>query len=165
MTTTTHPERATAKESIKVLRETLRTMFPATTFRVRMDRGTAYGFVSVSWTDGPTAARVQCITEAFAGEGFDGMTDSTFSTGSLLPDGRRSGLRMVNTHRHLSDAFVAKCITRVGTYFAVPCERWPTADQYRCGGISMEALTINGGYRDDWYTHITRAAGDASLYA
>lgn len=98
-------------ESIKLLKKTLRKEFPGVKFSVRGDRGTAYGWANIKWTDGPTEAMVKSIASPFATQGFDGMTDSTYSTGNTLyaqvdKDGGleevASGISQFSLHRDYS---------------------------------------------------------------
>ncbi len=72
--------RATVKETAAALRKALREAFPGVKFSVRMATGTAYGWLSLSWTDGPTSAQVRKIAANFESERFSGMDDSYHST-------------------------------------------------------------------------------------
>jgi len=62
-----------AKEIVKILRKA----FPGVKFSRRMSRGTGYGTLNLSWTDGPTATEVEDLVGSWQGKSFDGMTDST----------------------------------------------------------------------------------------
>lgn len=66
----------TVKETAAEMRKALRAAFPATKFSVRMARGSAHGWMDVSWVDGPTEAQVRPVVEGFQDERFNGMTDS-----------------------------------------------------------------------------------------
>jgi hypothetical protein len=72
---------ATVKETAAALRSALREAFPGVKFSVRMATGTAYGWISLSWTDGPTSAQVRKIAANFESERFSGLDDSYHSTG------------------------------------------------------------------------------------
>ena len=52
---------ATVRETAAALRKALREAFPGARFSVRMASGTAYGWLSVSWTDGPTVEQVDAV--------------------------------------------------------------------------------------------------------
>jgi hypothetical protein len=65
-------------ETLRRMKADLRREFPRVKFSVRRSRGTGYGFVYVGWTDGPRAADVRDVVAQYEGEGFDGMTDSSF---------------------------------------------------------------------------------------
>lgn len=110
---------ASAVESSKIMKQMLRKAFPATEFSIRMSRGTAYGSVTVSWTDGPTTKRVEEITNRFVGKTFDGMTDSTGYTRNTLPDGRTTGCGYVHTSRDISPSFARRLSAQVAHYFGV----------------------------------------------
>lgn len=65
----------TTKETAQEMRKALRAAFPGVRFSVTMARGTAYGWLSVSYTDGPVEGDVRSVCSAFESERFDGMTD------------------------------------------------------------------------------------------
>lgn len=110
-------EYASAVESASALRAALKTAFPATKFSVRLDRGTAYGCADVRWTDGPTVKRVKAVIDRFEGEGFDGSTDSSIHYRVKLPDGRQSGLRIVNESRTISPELARRCIRQIAEFW------------------------------------------------
>lgn len=75
-TETTWPRIAhSVKETAAALRKELRATFPGVRFSVRMDRGTAYGWLSVSWEDGPTDEQVREITRGYQSESWSGMDE------------------------------------------------------------------------------------------
>src|SRR5690348_4677246 len=106
-------EYASAPESAKLLKQALRRAFPAVKFSVTLDRGTAYGCANVGWTDGPTTRLVDAVVAPFSGEGFDGMTDSSYHIRATLSDGRQSGLRLISTSRRVSPALARKAAAQV----------------------------------------------------
>ena len=71
MTSTTYSTRETAA----ALRRTLAGEFPGVKFSVRMARGTAHGWLDVTWTDGPTYDDVRRIASRFESSRFDGQDD------------------------------------------------------------------------------------------
>ena len=166
---------ASAVESAAALRQALKAAFPATKFSVRLDRGTAYGCASVSWTDGPTVKRVQEIVDRFEGEGFDGMTDSSIHYRVKLPDGRESGLRMVNTSRAISQALARLCAAQVAAFWG-GVDRVPEIVEGYGDGFAMAPgfdgwalvradLGGNGNaLRDSWFSSIRRCAEDRTEY-
>lgn len=100
-----------AKDSIAAMRSALRAVFPGIKFSVTMSRGTAYGNASVAWTDGPTTAEVEVVTDRFETVGFDGMTDSTtYSPKVIEYRGQEwdSGVRMVLENRRISPERMAE---------------------------------------------------------
>lgn len=56
------------KQAGKDLRANLRTAFPSTKFSVTMDRGTAWGWYNVTYTDGPASRKVQQLVYSMAGQ-------------------------------------------------------------------------------------------------
>jgi hypothetical protein len=73
---------ADTKQTASALRSALRKTFPGVPFSVRMARGTAYGWIDVSWTDGPTDEMVGQVTDRFESSRFSGMDDSYHATGN-----------------------------------------------------------------------------------
>lgn len=71
----------TVKETAAAMRRELREVFPGVRFSVRMTRGTGYGWLAVTWEDGPTRSEVEAVTRAFQSLAFDGMDDAYHSTG------------------------------------------------------------------------------------
>lgn len=78
MTNSNAKTRLPAADSNRLMKKALKVAFPGTKFSCRMSRGTGYGNVHVDWTDGPTVEQVQEVTRRFEGQGFDGMTDSSY---------------------------------------------------------------------------------------
>lgn len=110
------PDRLDAVASIAAMRRALKAAFPGLKISVRMSRGTAYGNASVSWTDGPSVAEVEAVTEPFRGRGFDGMTDSTTYTDHTIEHQGatyRSGVGLVLTSRGSSPAEVARVVAEL----------------------------------------------------
>ncbi|MEZ0092537.1 LPD29 domain-containing protein [Streptacidiphilus sp. EB129] len=64
-----------SREVAKVLRQHLKARFPGARISVRCGTGTAYSWLSVSWTDGPSEAEVGAVCEPWHGSRFNGMTD------------------------------------------------------------------------------------------
>lgn len=65
----------TTKETAVEVRRALKAEFPGVKFSVVMDRGTAHGWFSVSWTDGPMTEAVDRVCDGFLSERFNSMTD------------------------------------------------------------------------------------------
>lgn len=66
----------TVKETAAQIRRAVRAAFPGVRFSVRMATGSAYGWVRVSWTDGPRHAQVREVVAPFESSRFDGMDDA-----------------------------------------------------------------------------------------
>lgn len=71
MTTTAGPRHLTITETAAALRSRLRLFWPTIKFSVRRDRGTAAGWLTVQWIDGPTRTQVEAVAEGFCGSWFD----------------------------------------------------------------------------------------------
>ena len=110
-------QRSTVAESSALLKATLRKAFLATKFSVRLSRGTGYGNCYVSWSDGPTARRVDAILADFEGKGFDGSTDSSYYKHAIMPNGERSALGLILRERTISAPFARKLAQAVSAYW------------------------------------------------
>jgi len=96
-------------DSIKNLRQALKYSFPKTKFSVTRGTGTAYGYVSINWTDGPTQTQVDEVADVWEGEGFDGMQDMMYNKGPRTAVNEKgeleeftSNIRLINTSRNYS---------------------------------------------------------------
>lgn len=88
------------KTTANNLRTLLKVKFPATKFSVKKHHYDSY---TVSWEDGPTEQQVSEITHLFKDEGWDGMSDSSYSIDT--PFNRRyGGIGYISTDRKISDA-------------------------------------------------------------
>lgn len=74
----------TVKETAAALRARLKTEFPRAKFSVVMSRGSGYGWLSVSWVDGPTTETVDAIVGQYESERFSGMDDGYHPTGATV---------------------------------------------------------------------------------
>lgn len=98
----------------KVIKQALVDAFPGVAFSVTGSTGTARGWFSVKWTDGPSVAAVDAIVGQFESSRFNGMVDG-YDRCHVFPVlvrgrwviGTSCG---INTERTLSDAFVAALI-------------------------------------------------------
>ena len=64
-----------SREVAKVLRSHLKAAFPGAWISVRCGTGTAYLWLRVAWTDGPTERAVKEVCDPWHGSRFNGMTD------------------------------------------------------------------------------------------
>ena len=69
----------TVKETAAQIRRAVRAAFPGVAFSVRMATGSAYGWVHVSWADGPRHLQVREVVAPFESSRFDGMDDTYHS--------------------------------------------------------------------------------------
>lgn len=106
------------KDTAKMIREALKVTFPGTKFSVKMNRGTGASWLSVSWTDGPTADMVDAVTINYQGSyytGDDSVYESlptkliSFNDGEM-PVEVQFGCVGVNTHRDMGDEGKAAAI-------------------------------------------------------
>jgi hypothetical protein len=102
-------------ETAKLVRQALKAAFPGVKFSVRSHTYSMGANISVNWTDGPTEAAVNAITDGYRSVDFDGMTDSTThrpTTLIALPDGSvedvHFGAHYIHGTRDLSPAYVAQ---------------------------------------------------------
>lgn len=101
------------------LRKVLKTMFPQTKFSVTNDCSNSYG---IRWIDGPPANQVDEIAKLFKGEGFDGMTDSSYKIRSPFMN-RYGALGYVSTSRKISEPHRIEALDAInkemGTSYAI----------------------------------------------
>jgi hypothetical protein len=71
-----NPPRLSVKDTAAAVRRALRTAWPKVKFSVTMSRGTGYGYLDATWTDGPTTADFYALVDGFRDMTFDGMDDS-----------------------------------------------------------------------------------------
>ena len=109
----------TLDDTIKLMKDELKRTFPGVKFGLRRSRGTGAGTVHVTWTDGPKYAAVTSIADHYAGAGFDGMTDSSYSIETVdvradgTPEAIRYGTRYVLCQRTQSDAYRAPFLRKL----------------------------------------------------
>lgn len=138
----------TVAESAKALKKELAKAFPGTTFSVRCARGTGYGWVSVRWTDGPSSEAVEAITGRWETQGFDGMTDSTYSVRSEVEG---SGIGQINHHRDFSDAAIAVGLAQLAA------DGW-TGDEWAMKGAARAVCCGCSTHMAASYHHLRVAA-------
>jgi hypothetical protein len=80
------------KDVARMVRDAVKAAFPGVKFSVRTDACTLH----VSWTDGPLCDAVDLVVKPYAGQTFDGMTDSRSSVGDVLVIGRGGTRTPVN---------------------------------------------------------------------
>ncbi len=103
----------TTKETAQFIREALKKNFPGTKFSVTTSYASMTSSTNVTWTDGPTDAEVEAITNRFTSRGFDGMTDSTTYHNQKNEAGfvvSYSG--WIHTTRNLSAALLERALGR-----------------------------------------------------
>lgn len=154
----------TTKETAALIRADLKAAFPNTRISLRIARGTGYGYMTASWTDGPYAPAVDAICNGYRSEGFDGMTDSSYVIDPTMyanPDGtyteHRYSCRGVNTHREISDEAMQWALT-VATHGT---EWWPIRAEWEeyiidpehraihAANVLLAGIDLSDGFPDD----------------
>jgi hypothetical protein len=161
------------KETATAIRKILKAQFPATKFSVKTERGSMVSSVRISWTDGPTAKRVESVVGCFEAGKFDGMTDSYDYDHDhvLMIDGQQytPGCRYVFTQREVSADLANRCIARLVEYWG-GIDNPPKAVPATWGGFEVsdqrgrEPMRSDMDHMHDWYTMIHQAAQDASRF-
>lgn len=62
-------------DTAKLVRKSLKAVFPDVVFSVRSKTYSGGASIDVSWTDGPRTRKVEAIAKRFEGASFDGMID------------------------------------------------------------------------------------------
>lgn len=94
------PTQLDVKQTAAAMRKALAVAFPGVKFSVRMSRGTGYGWLDVSWQDGPTVRLVEAVVRRFESERWSGMDDSYRQVSQTGPV--RYSCCGVATHRRMS---------------------------------------------------------------
>ncbi len=100
------------KETAQLIREALKAAFPGVTFSIRTSYASMTSSTNVRWTDGPTQAEVEYITDGFTSRGFDGMTDSNTYHEQTFRGERVQFQGWVHVRRDLSVALLTKALAR-----------------------------------------------------
>lgn len=130
-------------ETLKQMRAELKREFPTTKFSVRRARGTAYGYVDVSYTNGPDSRSVEGVCKAYEGQGFDGMTDSTYTITHTSADAAgnpiivRHCTRGILVHRTITQDIRAGVIRIIVRRFA-------EYDELRAGLLALSDSELVG---------------------
>lgn len=158
MNTTFERIEYTTKETADALRKALREAFPGVRFSVRMARGTAYGWLSVSYVDGPTWEAVRAITHGFQSSHFDGMDDSYHQIEPTLysrPDGSLYEIRWgscgVNVTRDYSpeaSAWAEGVAVRGSRWWPLGVDAWRD-DAYLSQRELLAGLDLTEGTPED----------------
>ena len=140
-------------ETGKEIRRALRAAFPGVKFSLRGSRGTGYGWLSLSWTDGPTTRQVDAITNGFRDSYFDGMTDSTHQIPATMYAGddgvireHRYSCNGVNTSRDYSEAAAAWARSYVNAHGGpdVFCPEYPDHELHTSIHRVLSGIDLTG---------------------
>ena len=100
-------------ETLKQLRAELKREFPGTKFRVHRYRGSASGYVAVTWSDGPPQREVEAICAGYAGTRYSSADDIELPVQHLAADAQgepvlvRYRTRSIRCSRELSSGWRA----------------------------------------------------------
>jgi hypothetical protein len=161
------PRKLTNAEAARLLKKELRARFPGVAFSVRSDRGSAWGWFSVSWTDGPRWRDVERVTSPCHYASFNGMTDGYdhHKRGAVLLAGEwiEPFSRGINCHRRISEDYARQLV-------AAYCARYtgsiPPTGEFKNGDWFAQAPNPSdaGTYRWNWQDITHRlASGDLTL--
>jgi hypothetical protein len=118
------PLKLRGAELSRHLKKQLRASFPGVAFKVHGSRGTAWGWFSVDWTDGPRYDEVKAVTNSYCYARFDGMTDGYESTGNgAWFDGEswiEPGARGINCQRTISEALAQATVAKLAAKWGHP---------------------------------------------
>lgn len=112
-------------DTMTLLKAELKREFPGVKFSTRRSRGTGYGYVTISWTDGPTSREVSAITSGYEGSSFDGMTDMESPVEHIAANGKGEpvrisyGTRGISTSRTISPALARECSAKVASFYGI----------------------------------------------
>jgi len=143
------------KETAAAIRKALRARWPGVKFSLTMSRGTGYGWMSLSWTDGPLTAEVNALTNGFRSSYFDGMDDSTHQIPATLcaaPDGslieHKWSCHGVNASRHYSpetEAWAETVAVRGSYWWPNGCEPYLDNPYYATRGL-LAGIDLTNGF-------------------
>ncbi len=151
MTTTNTTRYLSPTESARLLKKDLRAAFPGIKFSCRGSRGTGYGNLSVSWTDGPTSDEVDAVVSRYEGKGFDGMDDSTYyMKKTLVVEGEKvlSGLGIIGTSRDISAGAMVRARAELLDAGFVIYHEWDMESAARSlasGSLDAQSLVCRNG--------------------
>lgn len=140
------------KETAAEMRKALRAAFPGVKFSVTMARGSAYGWIDVSWTDGPTSEMVEPHLARFESSRFNGMTDGYDRVddsliafeGEDMPTVVRWGCRGALAQRDHTPAAQAWVAEHVARAYPETSERWEWR-QVEIEGVDIHGETVGTG--------------------
>lgn len=125
------------------IRRALKLAFPSIKFSVKTRYASYMSAVDIRWTDGPTVAEVETITDRHQYEDFDGMTDC----GVSRKDGKAfrevfGSARFITARREWSDAAIQFALDFVSNRFGIPT---PTVSDFQQGRLNS-TTSINWWY-------------------
>lgn len=131
----------------KNIRIELARAFPGIKFSVKSERFSMGNAIRIGWTDGPTSAQVEEITDKYDAGSFDGMTDSySYRKDHAWVDAFGSA-KYITHGRDYSPELVQRAIDYLWDRY---CPNVPkiTLDDYYSGNARCVSI-IDGGYPGD----------------
>lgn len=111
------------KQTLALIKSDLAYAFPGIKFSVRSDRHWA---ALIRWFDGPTESQVRVLLDKYVQQGFDGMTDSSYSKGPELRLVNGSAQKIwydcdhISTSRRISRAAYEEMAATVADHYGLP---------------------------------------------
>ena len=119
----------------KNIRAELKRAFPGVKFKVTSDSFSMGNSISIRWTDGPTVAQVEAISDKYQSGNFNGMEDIYEYQPSIFRE-LFGQSKYISCRQEYSDAFIELVIARLTFEYVsingIPC---PTVENYRKGNI------------------------------
>lgn len=150
-------------EMTRHMKDILAAKFPGVKFSVRASRGTAYGWYSVDWTDGPLSADVDEVLSCMVYSQFNSIDDSMRPTGRgpYLWNGKlyMPSAKSINTQRRLSEVYARRVANSVHARYGnatKPTGSFTKGDWYNQPVFANDSF---GQYRDeDSWQHVVYSA-------
>lgn len=154
----------TTKETAEAIRAALKAAFPAVKFSVRTSYASMTSSTSVRWTDGPTTAEVEHVTDRFTSRGFDGMTDSTTYHTQDVDGVRISYSGWVHVTRLISAALMKKAVERfnfIRADYGLPLVSVDVVDDGFGAHVAGRDINVDAGVSSLGYKYHFRFVSDA----
>lgn len=132
----------------KNIRIELKAAFPETKFSVRSESYSMGNAIRIGWTDGPTSAQVEAISDKYeAGHfGCDEHGNQDIYTYSKNAQNYGSA-KYISTNRELSDSFRAELIEGVAKHYGD--QNKPTVEQWK-NGEAWNVSPLDGNPDPHW---------------
>lgn len=139
-------EQATDQYGGKVAAKNIRTQLRAAFKGVKFSVRNRHGSIDISWTDGPTVAKVEEITRKYQSGSFDGMNDCYEYSASAWNE-VFGGSKYVFTQRDFSAELITRAIAAVFEKYSGNLDEtpMPTAEDYLNGRLYAARIPGIGG--------------------
>jgi hypothetical protein len=125
----------------KNIRIELKKAFPGIKFSVTSESFSMGNAVRIHWTDGPTIASVEKITDKYEAGSFDGMEDIYRYSPSTWTDAFGDA-KYISTSRHFTDEFMG----RVPLEYRESGNYMEDVDAWLCGAVAKLAASVYSAY-------------------